>query len=63
MLRGVDVGRRISRFSMMVRALGSWLSEIDVNPLIVHAEGAVCVDALVIAAAPSDSSNHEAQKR
>ena len=53
----------ISRFSLLTGALGASLSEIDVNPLIVHAEGAVAVDALVVCAAPSDPSNDEAREQ
>jgi acyl-CoA synthetase (NDP forming) len=37
-----------ARFSEMAAALGDVLMEVDVNPLIVHTEGAVAVDGLVI---------------
>ena len=37
-----------ARFSAMAAALGDVLAEADVNPVIVHAEGAVAVDALVV---------------
>ena len=36
-----------ARFSAMASALGDVLSEVDVNPVIVHADGAVAVDALI----------------
>ena len=39
-----------ARFSAMVHALRHEIAEFDVNPLIVNADGAVAVDALVIAA-------------
>jgi hypothetical protein len=32
----------------MAQTLGHLLSEVDVNPLIVGAEGAVAVDALIL---------------
>ena len=53
----------ISRFSILAVALGPWLAEIDVNPLIVHARGAVAVDALVVPAAASESPNDEDQEK
>jgi acyl-CoA synthetase (NDP forming) len=39
-----------SRFSALVVALGADLAEVDVNPVIVTADGAVAVDALVVPA-------------
>jgi len=36
------------RFSIMAAALGDVIGEIDVNPLIVHPDGCVAVDALVV---------------
>jgi hypothetical protein len=36
-----------ARFSEMAAALGEVLMEVDVNPVIVHTDGAVAVDALV----------------
>jgi hypothetical protein len=36
------------QFSIMVAALGDVLTEIDVNPLIVHPGGCIAVDALVV---------------
>jgi len=35
-------------FSAVVAALGDTLEEIDMNPVIVHADGCVALDALVI---------------
>ena len=37
-----------ARFSEMAAALGDVLLEVDVNPLIVHTEGAIAVDGLVV---------------
>ncbi|MGH8251128.1 MAG: acetate--CoA ligase family protein [Steroidobacteraceae bacterium] len=37
-----------ARFSMLVAALGDQLAEVDLNPLIVHADGCVIVDALIL---------------
>jgi succinyl-CoA synthetase beta subunit len=38
-----------ARFSSLVHALGDVLAEVDVNPVIVHQNGAIAVDALVVA--------------
>ncbi|MDH3811523.1 MAG: acetate--CoA ligase family protein, partial [Gammaproteobacteria bacterium] len=43
-----------ARFSEMAAGLGDVLAEVDVNPVIVHEDGAVAVDALV---AGRDRSN------
>lgn len=40
--------RAAANFSVMAAALGDLLREIDVNPLIVHSEGCVAVDALAV---------------
>jgi acyl-CoA synthetase (NDP forming) len=40
--------RVASRFSALVAALGEHFSEIDLNPVIVHADGCAIVDALMI---------------
>ncbi len=37
-----------ARFSALVAALGDGLSEIDLNPVIVHADGCAIVDALIV---------------
>ena len=37
-----------ARFSALVAALGEGLSEIDLNPVIVHADGCTIVDALIV---------------
>ena len=44
-----------ARFSAMVHALRDDIAEFDVNPLIVHTDGAVAVDALAIAAGSKTS--------
>ncbi len=45
-----------ARFSSLVAAAGSALAEIDLNPVIVHADGCAIVDALVI---PRPAEEHE----
>ena len=40
--------RVAARFSALAAALGDQLSEIDLNPVIVHADGCAIVDALVV---------------
>jgi acyl-CoA synthetase (NDP forming) len=49
--------RVAARFSALVAALGSHFSEIDLNPVIVHADGCAVVDALIVplAAEPPES--------
>lgn len=42
----------VERFSIMVSELGDLLAELDANPVIAGAAGAVAVDALVIARTP-----------
>jgi hypothetical protein len=37
-----------ARFSAMIAGLGDLPAEIDLNPVIVHADGCVIVDALVV---------------
>jgi hypothetical protein len=53
--------RAAARFSAMVAVLGDRLSEMDLNPVIVHADGCVIVDALVVGRA--DSRNLQPQAR
>jgi hypothetical protein len=36
------------KFSIMAAALGEVLDEVDVNPVIVHPDGCIAVDALVV---------------
>ena len=40
--------RVAARFSALAAALGEELAEIDLNPVIVHADGCAIVDALVV---------------
>jgi hypothetical protein len=40
--------RTAAQFSMLVANLGEHLAEMDLNPVIVHADGCTVVDALVI---------------
>jgi acyl-CoA synthetase (NDP forming) len=42
------LGRAIERLSVLAVELGPWLSELDVNPVIVGTGGALAVDALVV---------------
>jgi acyl-CoA synthetase (NDP forming) len=53
--------RVAATFSAMVAGLGDLLSEVDLNPVIVHAEGCAIVDALVVGQRPRDL--HEPQAR
>ena len=48
--------RVAARFSALVAAAGDGLMEIDLNPLIVHADGCAIVDALVV---PRRAHNRE----
>ena len=48
--------RVAARFSALAAALGDSLSEIDLNPVIVHADGCAIVDALVV---PRATAAHE----
>jgi hypothetical protein len=38
----------VARFSALCAALGPWLSELEVNPLIVNGSDIFAVDALVV---------------
>jgi hypothetical protein len=51
-----------ARFSAVVAALGEQLSEMDLNPVIVHADGCVIVDALVVGRVPHVLSEPEARQ-
>jgi acetate---CoA ligase (ADP-forming) len=43
-----DFCRAAARFSALVAALGDALEEMDLNPVIVHPDGCIVVDALVV---------------
>lgn len=45
--------RSVAALSVLAAVIGDSVSEVDVNPLIVNAEGCVAVDALVIPRAPA----------
>ena len=47
------------RFSVMAAALADVLSEIDVNPLVVHTGGCLAVDALVVGREVKDEADVE----
>ena len=51
------LARALSSFSVMAAALSDLLSEVDVNPITVHASGCVAVDALVVVGSGTDSSD------
>jgi ATP-grasp domain len=53
--------RTAARFSALVAGLGHQLAEMDLNPVIVHAEGCVIVDALIVGRRTHDL--HETQAR
>jgi acetate---CoA ligase (ADP-forming) len=45
-----------SQFSAVTAAMGDLLSEMDLNPVIVHTQGCVIVDALVVGRKPGTAS-------
>jgi acetate---CoA ligase (ADP-forming) len=49
-----------ARFSAVAAALGDRLEEVDLNPVIVHSEGCVIVDALVMAQARQGTDARQA---
>ncbi len=49
-----------ARFSAVAAALGDRLEEVDLNPVIVHSEGCVIVDALVVAQASQGTDARQA---
>jgi hypothetical protein len=49
--------RVASQFSAVVAAMGDLLSEMDLNPVIVHTEGCVIVDALVVGRKPGPATH------
>ena len=52
-----------ARFSLVATELGDVLQEIDINPIIVHKDGCVAVDAFVAGRKTLDKSNDERQTR
>jgi hypothetical protein len=46
-----------SQFSAVIAAIGDLLSEMDLNPVIVHADGCVIADALVVGRKPGSTSH------
>ncbi|NRB71430.1 MAG: acetate--CoA ligase family protein [Xanthomonadales bacterium] len=48
--------RMAAHFSALVAALGDQLAEIDMNPVIVHGDGCVAVDALVLTRTGHDTT-------
>ena len=46
-----------SQFSAVIAAMGNLLSEMDLNPVIVHSEGCIIVDALVVGRKPGTASH------
>ncbi len=58
-LAGEEFCRVAARFSALAAALGGELEEIDLNPVIVHADGCVIVDALVV---PRPAHNRQTEQ-
>ncbi|HKX59831.1 MAG TPA: acetate--CoA ligase family protein [Steroidobacteraceae bacterium] len=59
-----EFSRVASRFSALVVALGGQFSEIDLNPVIVHADGCEIVDALMVPnPVPQSETEHMRQAR
>lgn len=54
--------RTAARFSSLVAALGDQIAEMDLNPVIVHADGCAIVDALVVARAARDLPESKARQ-
>jgi acetate---CoA ligase (ADP-forming) len=52
--------RVAERFSALVAAVGGELAEIDLNPVIVHADGCAIVDALIV---PRQAQNPETEPK
>ena len=48
-----------ARFSEIVAALGNVVAEVDVNPVIVHENGAIAVDALIVGSDQTGDSHAE----
>ena len=42
------LGEALARFSVLVHCLGDMIAELDLNPVIAGADGAIAVDALVV---------------
>ena len=55
-----DFCRVAERFSALVAAVGEELSEIDLNPVIVHPDGCAIVDALVV---PRPAQNRDTEPK
>ncbi len=51
-----------ARFSSLVHGLADRLSEMDLNPVIVHADGCIIVDALVVARQAHESPKTQARQ-
>jgi hypothetical protein len=54
--------RTAARFSTLVAGLGAQLAELDLNPVIVHANGCTIVDALIVPGSATPSSAANAQR-
>jgi len=55
--------RVAGRFSALVAALGDELSEIDLNPVIVHADGCAIVDALIVPSQPRQAHEYPDRRK
>ncbi len=55
--------RLAERFSALGAAIGDDISEIDLNPVIVHADGCAIVDALVVPRQPRQAYEHPDRRK
>ena len=53
----------VARFSVLAHQLGDALAELDVNPLLATADGAIALDSLIIPAGRSASDSRAARPR
>ena len=47
-----------ARFSSLIAALGEFIEEADINPILVHDQGALALDALVVPRARRHEGRH-----
>lgn len=52
----------LARFSMLAADLGDLIQEMDVNPLIVSAQGCIAVDALLVGRSPVEQPSQSPEK-
>jgi len=44
-------------FSVLVASLGDIIEELDMNPIIVHADGCIAVDAMIVTVAQNKTDD------